>query len=198
MSRILLGRNMLVRFSYAKVFEPYAMNGGDPKYSVSILIDKKDKTSLSAINSGIKEAIEAGKQRFGANFKPSKSKLPIHDGDEEKPEDDVYAGCFYINAKNKNKPNIVNKNKQPIIDDEEAFYSGCFGRVTIEIYPYHHQDSGSKGVAASLGNIMKVKDGDRLGGGFVSADSDFEEFEAIEDEGDTEINFGSDDDEITF
>lgn len=189
---------MLVRFSYAKVFEPDAMNGDSPKYSVSILIDKKDKTSLSAINAGIKEAIEAGKQKFGTNFKPAKSKLPIHDGDEEKPDDDVYAGCFYINAKNKNKPTIIDKNKQPIIDDDEAFYSGCFGRVTIELFPYNHE-TGGKGVGASLGNIMKVKDGDRLGGGFVSADSDFEEFEAIEDEDDNEMNFGSgDDEEMTF
>ena len=38
-----------VRFSYAHVWEPASINGGDEKYSVSILIPKSDKKTLKAI-----------------------------------------------------------------------------------------------------------------------------------------------------
>ena len=39
-----------VRFSYANVFEPKSVNGSTPKYSVSLIIPKSDKKTLSTIN----------------------------------------------------------------------------------------------------------------------------------------------------
>lgn len=184
--RIMLGRNELVRFSYAKVFEPDTFMGqGEPKYSVSILIDKNDKVSLSALQKAYSAAIEQGKEKYGPSFKVPTKILGqrLHDGDDK--GDPAYEGCYYINAKNKRKPAIIDKNKQPIIDDPDTFYSGCLGRVIVELYAY---GGNSKGIAISLGNIMKVADGERFGGGSSSADEDFKEFEAgFDDDEDTNL-----------
>lgn len=189
----MLGANTLVRFSYAKVFEPESFEGGEPKYSVAILIPKSDKATLGAVKKGLQAAVEMGREKFGDGFKAPNSgnHFPLRDGDEK--DNPEYKDHYYINAKSKRKPAIIDRKKQPIIDDEDAFYSGCYGRVSVEFYPYSRP---SKGIAAGLGNIMKVQDGDRLGGGYISADDDFKEFEAIEaddkDEDDNGINFDSD------
>ena len=45
------------RWSYANVWEPKSINGGTPKYSVSLIIPKTDTKTLTKI----KAAIEAGR-----------------------------------------------------------------------------------------------------------------------------------------
>ena len=57
-------------------------------------------------------------------------------------------------------------------------YSGCFCNVSVNLYPFNA--NGNRGVAAGLGNIQFVKDGDRLSGR-ASADSDFDALEYDED-----------------
>jgi len=53
-----------VRFSYVHVFEPTAMNEGDTKkYSAAILIPKKDKATIKAIQEAIQSALELGKSK---------------------------------------------------------------------------------------------------------------------------------------
>ena len=39
-----------VRLSYAHVWEPQSINGGDEKYSVSLVIPKSDKSTIAKIN----------------------------------------------------------------------------------------------------------------------------------------------------
>ena len=50
----------IVRLSYANVWEPKSINGGDPKYSCSIIIPKSDKETVDAINAAIDCAIKEG------------------------------------------------------------------------------------------------------------------------------------------
>ena len=40
----------VVRLSYANVWEPVSINGGTPKYSVSLIIPKSDTKTIEAIN----------------------------------------------------------------------------------------------------------------------------------------------------
>ena len=54
--------------------------------------------------------------------------------------------------------------------DGEDFYSGCYGAVTLNFFPY--ENSGNKGVGAGLNNVIKTRDGERLAGG-RSAEEDF-------------------------
>lgn len=151
-----------VRFSYVKVFEPDDRN----KYSVSILIDKKDTNTLSKIEKAIQAAIDLGAAKLGGKKKGLK--LPLRDGDEEK-EDDIYQGKMFVNANSVNKPGIVDKNLDPLMEKEE-FYSGCYGRASLNFYAFDYE--GKKGIACGLNNLQKLEDGERLGAQ-SSAQDDF-------------------------
>lgn len=158
-----------VRFSYLHVFEPYSMEEGqDKKYSVSLLIPKSDKVTLAKINKAIEAAKELAKSKFGGKL-PAKFKLPVNDGDIDRPDDEAYAGHYFINANAKTKPGLVDKDTNPIMDQDEL-YSGCYGRASITFYPF--DVSGNRGIACGLNNLQKLKDGDPLGGR-VSAEVDF-------------------------
>lgn len=157
-----------VRFSYANVFTPKAgMSGGDPKYSVSLIIPKSDTETVNKIKKAFEDAKTTNAAYFGGTV-PKGLKGGLRDGDEER-DDPSYAGCYFINANSAQRPDIVDANRESIIDPNE-FYSGCYGRASVTFYPYNA--AGSKGIACGLNNLQKLTDGDKLGGG-SSAAADF-------------------------
>ncbi len=149
-----------VRFSYLHVFEKCSIDGGDEKYSVSLLIPKTDKKTITAINKAIEAAKQAGIGRFGGKI-PAVLKLPLRDGDDERPEDESYAGCYFVNANCTQQPGLVYKNGQRIIDSTDL-YSGCYGLASINFYAFN--SNGNKGIACGLNHLMKTRDGEPLGG----------------------------------
>lgn len=158
----------IVRLSYANVWEPKSINGGAEKFSVSLIIPKSDVKTLSAINGAIDAAIEEGKGKFGGKV-PNKAaiKLPLRDGDIDRPDDEAYAGSYFINANSNTAPQVVDKNVNPILDRSEV-YSGIYARVSINFYAFN--SNGNKGIACGLGNIQKIRDGEPLGGRTNAAD----------------------------
>ncbi|KZL94338.1 DUF2815 family protein [Clostridium magnum] len=166
-----------VRLSYAHLFEPHAIEGNEPKYSVSVIIPKTDTETLKAIKAAVDEAKEQGKSKWGGKVPPT-LKTPLRDGDAERPDDEAYANCYFLNASSKNKPGVVDASVQPILDATEV-YSGCYGRLTLNFYPF--SASGNKGIAAGLGNVQKLADGEPLGG-FTRAENDFDAVESAEDD----------------
>ena len=160
-----------VRFGYAHVFEPKAMTEGSaPKYSVSLIIPKKDKKTLDKIKAAIARATEEGKTSKWLGKVPKNLKTPLRDGDEEREDDEVYAGMMFLNANSSTKPGLVNEDLDPILDKDD-FYSGCYGRASINFYAY--DSNGSKGIACGLNNLQKLEDGERLAGIVSSAEEDF-------------------------
>lgn len=156
-----------VRFSYAHVHVPTAIEEGQKeKYSVSILIPKTDKSTIDAINKAVELAKQEGKGKWNGKI-PSVLKLPLRDGDAERPDDEAYEGMMFLNANSDRKPGIVGPDRHEIMDNDE-FYSGCWGRASINFYAYNA--SGNKGIAAGLGNLQKLEDGDRLSGGSTAAE----------------------------
>lgn len=150
-----------VRFSYASVFSPKAaMDGGEPKYSIVLLIPKKDTKTIEEIKKDIQAAIQAGKEKWSGKI-PQNVKTPLRDGDEERPDRPEFKGMYFIQASSKMKPQVVDRNLQAIIDPTE-FYSGCFGRASINFYAY--SVNGNKGIACGLGNIQKLEDGESFTG----------------------------------
>lgn len=159
-----------VRLSYTHVFAPQSMDGGDEKYSTAILIPKTDKETLKKIKAAVDAAKELGKKEKWGGKIPANCKTPLRDGDEERPEDENYAGHYFLNASSKNKPGIAKpigkeangKTKFQEITDTTEVYSGCYAKVSLNFYPYDAK--GNRGVAAGLNNLVKVQDGDFLGG----------------------------------
>lgn len=153
------------RWSYANVWEPKSINGGAPKYSVSLIIPKSDTKTVEKIKAAIKAAYDEGQGKLKGNSRtvPALSvlKTPLRDGDTERPDDPVYANSYFINANSASAPGIVDANCQPIIDRSEV-YSGVYGRASINFYAFN--SNGNKGIACGLNNLQKIKDGEPLGG----------------------------------
>ena len=161
-----------VRSSYANVFEAKAIEEGQkPKFSVSLLIDKNTKAgkaTIKKIEDAVKAALEEGKAKFGGKIPPT-WKNPLRDGDEERPDDENYEGMMFVNANSDRRPGLVDEDLNAIIDPED-FYSGCYGRASVNFYAFNV--SGNKGIACGLNNLQKLEDGERLSGG-ASAEDDF-------------------------
>ncbi len=164
------------RFSYAHIFEPDSINGSEPKYSVSCIIDKNDTETIAKIKKAVETAKEEGKGKWGGKI-PANLKLPLRDGDIDRPDDEAYVGSYFLNANSRQAPQVVDNRVQPILDQSEV-YSGCYGRVSVTFYAYN--SNGNKGVAAGLGNVQKLRDGEPLGSRVNAAD----EFDAVEAEDD--------------
>lgn len=166
-----------VRFSYANVFQPRAISEGqEPKYSVCVMIPKSDKDTIEKIKAAIEAAKQEGASLWGGKI-PANLKLPLRDGDTERPDQPEFAGHYFLNASTKQKPGVVDKQLNPILDATE-FYSGCYGRVSLNFFPFNQ--AGNKGVGCGLQNIQKLEDGEPLGGRTRPED----DFEALEDDDD--------------
>lgn len=169
-----------VRFCYVNVFEPTAMNEGDtPKYNICVLIPKSDTATIDKIKKAIEAAKEAGKAKLAdKNGRiPANLKLPLRDGDEERPDDPAFEDHYFINANSMRQPSIVDRSLNPIMSRDE-FYSGCYGRASINFYAFN---VSSKGIAAGLNNLQKLEDGEMLAGGSTT-EEDFGGDNAVQDD----------------
>lgn len=163
-----------VRLSYCNLITPKAnQNGGEPKYSVTLLIPKTDKATIADINASIKAAYEFGVTKKWGGAHPVQKTI-LHDGDGLRPSGvpfgDECKGCYVITASSKNKPQVVGADNINCELAPQDIYSGMYGRVTVNFFAY--DTAGSKGVACGLGNVLKTRDGEPLSGG-ASAVSDF-------------------------
>jgi len=158
----------IIRLSYANVHEPKSINGGTPKYSVSLIIPKSDTKTIAAINAAVDVAIEEGRGKFGGKI-PNRAtlKLPLRDGDIDRPDDEAYADSYFVNANSNSAPEIVDKALNPIMSRSEV-YSGVYARVSVNFYAFN--SNGNRGIACGLGNIQKIRDGEPLGGKTSAAD----------------------------
>lgn len=152
-------------WSYANVWDAKSINGGAPKYSVSLIIPKSDTVTVSKIKAAIEAAYEEGQSKLKGNGKTvpplSVLKTPLRDGDLERPDDPAYANAYFINANSASVPGIVDADRQPILERSEV-YSGVYGRASINFYAFN--SNGNKGIACGLNNLQKIRDGEPLGG----------------------------------
>ena len=162
-TKVITGVN--TRWSYANVWDPKSINGGTPKYSVSLIIPKSDTATVIKIKAANQAAYEEGESKLKGNGKtvPALSilKTPLRDGDLERPDDEAYKNAYFINANSGTAPGIVDADRQPILDRSEV-YSGVYGRASINMYAFN--SNGNRGIACGLNNLQKIRDGEPLGG----------------------------------
>lgn len=160
-----------VRFSYANVFEPRAVNGGEEKYSLTILIPKSDVNTKQRIDAEINKTIQENIADTFKGVMPNNLNLPIYDGDGLRPGGEPFGpeckGHWVMSAKSNTAPEVVDANVNPIISKKE-FYSGCYGRVSLRFYAYNQ--NGNKGIGCGLGNVQKLEDGQPLDGRTTAAE----------------------------
>jgi hypothetical protein len=168
------------RLSYAHVFNKYVPDGADEKgkYMTNVLIPKSEKATVKALQQAIESAKKTAITGRWGGKEPKKLDLPLRDGDEKGEE--AYEDMFYVNAKCSTRPGIVDKDMNPITDEEEI-YSGVWCYVSVTFYSY--DVSGNRGIACGLNNLKKFKDDEKFGGR-VSAESDFGDLGDDEDDDD--------------
>ena len=154
-----------VRFSFCNLFEAKApQGGGEPKYSVTLLLPKSDTATLGKIKTAIAEARENFCKRNGASALPAQPNHTLHDGDGVRDSGDPYGpeckGCYVITVTSKVKPKVYDPFGNETSDPEEV-YSGCYGRAVINFYGYNA--NGKKGISAGLLGVKKLHDGDPFG-----------------------------------
>lgn len=175
------------RLSYANIWQAKSINGGQPKFSTSVLIPKTDTATLAKVKKAIEAAYEEGEGKLKGTGKSIPSlaslKTPLRDGDTERPDDDAYKGCWFLNANSNTAPGVVDIRNERIYDTSEI-YSGVYARVSLTFYAFN--SSGNRGIACGLQNIQKVRDGEPLGGK-AKAEDDFDDgFKPTEDEDDSD------------
>lgn len=166
--------------SYAHLSTPYANPSNptaEPKYSVTILIPKdtpEGQATKSDIDASIQAAYEQGVATKWNGARPSMRNALIYDGDGLRTDGTPYgAECknhWVLTASSKRKPGVVHISNINAALAPEDIYSGMYGRVTINFFPF--SAGVNKGVGCGLGNVLKTRDGEPLSGG-ASAASDF-------------------------
>lgn len=161
------------RWSYANVWEPKSINGGTPKYSISLIIPKSDTRTVAKIKAAIEAAYHEGESKLkgsGKSVPPLATiKIPLRDGDVERPDGSAYANAYFVNANATTAPGIVDADRNPVLTRSEV-YSGVYGRASISLYAFN--SNGNKGIACGLNNLQLIRAGEPLGGR-ASAENDF-------------------------
>jgi len=157
-TRVITGK---CRLSYEHIWIARAsVQGGDPKYSATILIPKTDMKTYEAI----KKAMMIETAAKWSTTVPQNLKIPLKDGDRALDKDGKQRretiGHWIITATSHQRPDIVDKDLNDVID-KSAVYSGCYCRFQVAFQAYDLPTS--KGIGCYLNNIQKLDDGDRFG-----------------------------------
>ena len=166
-----------VRLSYVHLSQPYVnpnQPGAEPKYTVTLLIPKSDKATFDDLAAAFNAAADAAVTSKWGGVRPPVIAPVIHDGDGVRTDGTPYGeeckGCWVLTASTKQKPQVVGQDNVNCELAPQDIYSGMYARVTVNFFGY--LNSGKKGVGCGLGNVMKTRDGEPLGGG-ASAQVDF-------------------------
>lgn len=156
-----------VRLIFADLHEARQFQGtGDFTYNATVVIDPvKQADQIKLMESTIlKAAQEVWKNKAEATLKALKAadKLCIHDGNA-KAEDEKFEGMFYVSARNKVKPKVVDHdpNKDLTAADGRP-YRGCYVNIKLDVWA---QDNGfGKRINAKLIAVQFNADGDAYAG----------------------------------
>lgn len=157
------------RLSYPHLFTPWAQNEGEEKkYSGRFLIARS--THAAEIKQLQQHMLEKMKEYFDARI--PLDKLCFRDGDQTaKPED---VGCWYLSASEKTRPQVIGKDKAPLIESDDTIYAGCYVNVLFKLWKQQHPKYGKR-INANLLAVQFVKDGDRFGAPRPNVDEHFDD-----------------------
>ncbi len=160
------------RLSFPSLFEKSVFNGDIGKYEATLLFPKSDTKTYAAVMQAIEDCKKDNK------IKCPSDKLFIKDGDDI--AYDGYANHWAVKASNNKRPTVINRDKSPLVAEDEVMYAGCVVNAILE--PWGQNNSYGKRVNANLLGLQFVKDGEPFGDGGTSANPD--DFDTLEDEDD--------------
>lgn len=179
-----------VKLSYPSLFKPTAFDGDadKAKYSTDIVIKKgsEEEAQLNLEYDIVaKKALEEKKltrNQLTPFVRPVGTKVGILidcDMDPDRYPPEIYAGCYVMRAKSKQKPVVVDRRNTPIAEADNAIYGGVIANVNVNLYAYNKIGTG---IAVGLNGVQKVADDEPLGGGRPSVDQMFGAADDYEDD----------------
>ena len=132
-TKVITGKD--TRWSYCNIWDAKSINGGTPKFSISLIIPKSDETTIRKIKAAIEAAYHDGESKLRGNGKTVPPlvaiKNPLRDGDTERPDDPAYKNAYFVNANSATAPGVVDADCNPILTRSEV-YSGVYGLPAAE------------------------------------------------------------------
>jgi hypothetical protein len=161
-----------VRLSFPSLFKKAVFDGKEGKYEATALLSKEEhKAVIAKIESIIDAECKEAKIK-----RPTPDKLCLKDGDTI--DYAGYENCFSLKASNNKRPTVINRDKSPIVEEDDVLYAGCYVNMVVDFWV---QNNGfGKRVNANLLGIQFVKDGEAFGAGSDSNVSD--DFDEIDDD----------------
>jgi hypothetical protein len=158
-----------VRFSFLTVFVPKPDDAGQLKYSTQLLIPKTDTKTVDDFNNMVKKVFADNTAMLGKNIKAANLKICfLRDGDEEKPDDENYAGMWFVNAKSNKAPGVVKLGEEKGTVEKigpDDIKSGDYGKASINFFAFGPpKQMKAKGIACGLQNILFLEEGETLSG----------------------------------
>lgn len=166
-------KNVIV--SFPEVFEAKAFGDGDPKFSLTALIEKGSENDKK-IQAAIKEVLAA---KFGAKadsiykqIENNSQRNCYSDGDV-KSEYAGFAGKMALRASSPIRPTVVDRDRSPLAREDGKIYSGVKANVIVNFFAYDNQFG--KGVSCGLAGVQFAEHGEPLGGATAASVDDFDD-----------------------
>lgn len=139
--------------SFQNIFTPRPRaESGPAVYSCSLIFDPAQQKSPQY--KALKEAcVAAAKKEWGDNVQLKTVGMPFRDAGE-KSYDGYHAGDTYISPWSKNKPGVVNDQREDVLLPEEV-WSGQLVRANVTPFAWTH--TGKKGVSFGLNHLQIIK-----------------------------------------
>jgi hypothetical protein len=172
MSKVMLKS---VKLSFPKVFEHGSFGGESTgKYEATFLLPKSDTATYKKVMSAIEEV--KGKTKIPSD------KLAIKDGDEL--DDDITAGYWVIKTANKNRPTLLDRQKNPVTKEDNEVDPMFFGGATVNAsISFWKQDNNyGKRVNGNLAGIQYVSGDIETDGFSDTGTASADEFDEFDDE----------------
>jgi len=139
--------------SFVNAFTPRPRaDGGEPVYNCSLIFDEQQQKS-PAYKALVAACIAAAKKEFGDNVNLKSVRMPFLDAGEKSYEG-YKPGYIYVNPWSKNKPGIVDRNREDILAPEDV-WSGQLARANVT--PFAWINSGKKGVSLALNSLQIIE-----------------------------------------
>lgn len=180
-----------VRAAFLNVFEMSSYEGGPPSYNGKFIVDPSDKATVKKLDDAM---LAVAKEKWGAKGqaifdaftktgKPKTIEVPFVKEPYKNADGEPYDGfedAYYISAKSKTRPLLIDRDKTPLVAADGKPYSGCHVNLQIEIWP--QDNKFGKALRAELKALQFVRDGDAFSGGTPANPDDFDVVEGADAE----------------
>lgn len=173
-----------VRASYPSVFKKKAFGGDDgdgegkPKFQLTALVEPGSKADKQ-ISKAIDEIID---EMWGDRPKKLKDdRVCYRDGNEKDPVPEGYENMMYLTMSNERRPQVVDRDKSPLTEEDGKIYGGCIVNVVARLWAQDHPKWGVR-INGSLEAVQFAGKGEAFGAAPVDVDEKFDDESGDDDD----------------